>query len=104
MSTGDVVVSKEEMESANAVLDAFSFSVPVKKKTNSETGEEEEEEDTREPITLNMTSFGIEGELVLSFSETLLSLDELGGGLNLTVLNIVRKRVLDLNYWSNAAS
>ena len=37
----------------------------------------DEEEEIREPITFNLTSFGIEGVAQLSFSETLLSLEEL---------------------------
>jgi len=65
--------------------------------------ENEVDEQSRKPITMNVSSFGIEGEVVLSFSETLYSIEE-QGDMNLTFLNEVRDRVLSIRYHSFAST
>jgi len=81
-------------------LDLFNFDATAEQKP---TSSDDEEVEIREPITLNVTTFGIEGDLVLSFSETLFSLDELAHlGLNITVLNELKDRILNISYRSNA--
>jgi len=51
-----------------------------------------------------MTSFGIQGEVTLSFSEQLYSLDELSSSLDLRVLNIARNEVLNVTYETRASA
>ena len=68
----DLEVEQENQQFAESALSMFTF-VPPSEETKE--GSEAEEVEVREPVTLNMTSLGIEGELVLSFSEALYPLD-----------------------------